>query len=391
MSQPYVVIVGGGALGASIANALVAQSARVTLLDAVTPGGVASATSFAWVNAQKKKPESYFRLNFDGLTAYHHLAENGVGKEWFHAVGNVEVATDSTSSAALDAIVDDLVARGYEAERITSRQAAELDPVIDPARIVDAAYFRDEGWVDAERMVAEMLANVTAAGSEVRAQCAVAGFEQVGARTKVFLEDGEELLADYVVCAVGAATQRLLEGSGITVPLIGESDRRLRAPNDERYTAVGGLADTVPMRVPLRRVLHTQDMGLRPSASGRAVLAGDGAGSRVPRTDSSIFGLGPNLLERARKVFPAMKDVPLQRVRVGVRPLPADGRTVAGFTESVPGLYVIVTHSGVTLAQHLAQLIATELLSQQESPALADFRPTRDRGAHRPQALDMPK
>lgn len=377
MSHPYVVIVGGGVLGASIANALVTQAARVTMLDAVTPGSAASATSFAWVNAQKKEPNSYFRLNFDGLVEYHRLVDNGFGADWFHPIGNVEVATDSTYSAALDAIVDDLITRGYEAERVTARQAADLEPLIDPGRIVDAAYFRAEGWVDTKRMIADMLTNVAAGGGEIRAYCAAAGFEHVGACTKVLLEDGEELLADYVVCAVGTATQRLLEGSGIAVPLIEERDRRLRGPNDERYSAVGGLADTAPLRVPLRRVLHTPDMGLRPSASGRAVLAGDGGGSRVPRTDCGIFGLGPNLLERARKVFPAMVDVPLERVRVGVRPLPADGLTVAGFAESVPGVYVVVTHSGVTLAQYLARLIATEVLCQSEIPELADFRPAR--------------
>ncbi|MFY4719227.1 NAD(P)/FAD-dependent oxidoreductase [Streptomyces sp. LaBMicrA B280] len=377
MKRSRVVIVGGGLLGAGVANALAARSVPVTLLEAATPGSGASASTFAWANAQKKKPDAYFRLNADGLAAYHRLAEHAAGRRWFHGVGNVEIATDAASSAALDAVVADLAARGYRAERITARQAAELDPVIDPGRALDAAWFPAEGWVDTERMIADLLDQAGAAGAEIRAHCPVARFEPSGARTKVVLADGEEILADQVVCAAGAATQRLLAASSITVPLIEEGDRRSRGPGDERYLAVGGLADTAALRVPLRRILHTPDMGLRPTATGRAVLGGDGAGSRVPRSDQGVFGLGPMLIDRARKVFPAFADVPVERVRVGVRPLPADGLTVAGFTERLPGLYVLVTHSGVTLAPHLAELVAGELVDDREAPELAAFRPAR--------------
>lgn len=375
MSQPYVVVVGGGVLGASVAAALARSSARVTLLDAAIPASGASTMSFAWTNAHKKKPESYFRLNAEGVEQYHRLAEQGA--DWFHPVGNLEVATDPSSSEALEALVADLAGRGYPARRISAAEAAELEPAVDPDRITDAAFFEREGWVDTERMVIDMLAELRAAGGEVRTHTSVEGFESVGGRTKVRLVGGEELTADYVVCGVGADTQRLLAGSGVTVRLIEEGDVVEKAPGDRRYSAVGGLADTTALRAPLRRVLHTPNMGLRPSASGRAVLAGDGAGSRVPRGDQEIFTTGPMLLERARKTFPVFEDVQLDRVRMGVRPLPADGRTVAGFTEAVPGLYVTVTHSGVTVAQHLARLIASEVLDQEEREELADFRPSR--------------
>lgn len=384
-NRPRVVVVGGGVLGACIAGACAARSARVTLLDAAVPGSGTSSTSFAWANAQKKRPESYFRLNAEGLAEYHRLARAGVGSGWFHAVGNVEVAVDAASAEALEAHVADLAARGYAAENVSARQAADLEPLIDPDRIAAAAYFPDEGWVDAEEMVSDALADVRAGTGAIRPHHAVVGFEPAGAGTKVLLADGEELLADYVVCATGMATEALLAGSGIAVPMISETARKQRVSGgggreespEERYTAVGGLAFTAPLRSPLRRIVHTPDMGLRPSAYGRAVLGGDGAGSRVPRSDPAVFENGPRLLERARRLFPAMAEVTLDAVRVGVRPMPADGLTVAGFTESVPGLYVVVTHSGITLAQYLARLVAGEVLGSQEAAALADFRPGR--------------
>ncbi|NUR59056.1 MAG: FAD-binding oxidoreductase [Catenulispora sp.] len=382
-TRPHVVVIGGGVLGACVAGACAARSARVTLLDAAVPGSGTSSTSFAWANAQKKRPDSYFRLNADGLAEYHRLAEAGIGSGWFHAVGNVEIAVDTRSAEALEANVADLAARGYAAEHVTVRQAADLEPFIDPDRIVAAAYFREEGWVDAEKMIADALATVRAASGEIRTHHPVAGFEQAGTRTKVLLANGEEVVADYVVCATGIATEGLLRDSGITVPMISENQRKQRAPGDERYTAVGGLAFTAPLRTPLRRIVHTPDMGLRPSAQGRAVLGGDGAGSRVPRTDDAVFENGPRLLDRARKLFPAMSDVTLDAVRIGVRPIPADGLTVAGFTQTMPGLYLVVTHSGITLAQYLSRLVADEVLGSEQVAALADFRPQRFAGAAR--------
>ena len=57
--------------------------------------------------------------------------------------------------------------------------------------------------------------------------------------------------------------------------------------------------------------------------------------------------------------------------------MPADGRSIVGWLPGVGGLYVAVTHSGVTLAAHLAQLITTELVSGAAATELAHYRPDR--------------
>ena len=41
--------------------------------------------------------------------------------------------------------------------------------------------------------------------------------------------------------------------------------------------------------------------------------------------------------------------------------MPADGQSIVGPLPGAPGLYVAVTHSGVTLAAHLSRLGAAEL------------------------------
>jgi glycine/D-amino acid oxidase-like deaminating enzyme len=63
--------------------------------------------------------------------------------------------------------------------------------------------------------------------------------------------------------------------------------------------------------------------------------------------------------------------------RVCVRPMPADGQSIVGWLPGVEGVYVAVTHSGVTLGAHLAGLVADELLGGAAAAELAPFRPGR--------------
>jgi glycine/D-amino acid oxidase-like deaminating enzyme len=77
-----------------------------------------------------------------------------------------------------------------------------------------------------------------------------------------------------------------------------------------------------------------------------------------------------------------MQHTSVEAASVGLRPLPVDGLTIAGWVPVVAGLYVIVTHSGVTLAPILAELAAREVEGALD-PALAPFRPERFTAAPR--------
>jgi glycine/D-amino acid oxidase-like deaminating enzyme len=57
--------------------------------------------------------------------------------------------------------------------------------------------------------------------------------------------------------------------------------------------------------------------------------------------------------------------------------MPADGRSIIGPLPGTDGLYVAVTHSGVTLAAHLAGLITAELIGGAAVSELAPYRPGR--------------
>ena len=57
--------------------------------------------------------------------------------------------------------------------------------------------------------------------------------------------------------------------------------------------------------------------------------------------------------------------------------MPTDDRPIVGALEGAPDVHVAVTHSGVTLAAILGQLVADEVVSGTRAAVLAPYRPER--------------
>ncbi|GIT82053.1 hypothetical protein LLS1_37220 [Leifsonia sp. LS1] len=95
--------------------------------------------------------------------------------------------------------------------------------------------------------------------------------------------------------------------------------------------------------------------------------------SNVPATDSP---LAQEFLRRLRHIINGADTAQVERLVVGQRAMPSDGRTIAGPLTSAPWLYVVATHSGITLAPFLGESVADEVLGK-EREELDPFRPDR--------------
>jgi glycine/D-amino acid oxidase-like deaminating enzyme len=83
------------------------------------------------------------------------------------------------------------------------------------------------------------------------------------------------------------------------------------------------------------------------------------------------------LLGRARRVTRGLDQAAVTTYQVCVRPMPADGQSIVGWLPGPRGVYLAVTHSGVTLAAQLAGLITTELVTGTAPDELQPYRPSR--------------
>jgi glycine/D-amino acid oxidase-like deaminating enzyme len=353
-----VVVIGAGVVGVAVAAGLARRGAEVTALDAGRPGAGTSGDTFAWVNAANKEPESYFALNVAGMRAHRELA--GDRAPWYFPTGNLERATTDEHRAALAARLDRLAARDYPARRLTAAQARELEPDLAPAD-GDHAFFPDEAHVLPIPLLARLLADARDHGAALRTHAAVTEVDGGVVRTA----DGTRHDADVVVSCAGRWTTEVAAMAGADVPMVD--------PELAGSPAVAYLATTSPVPVRLSRVLHTSRLNLRPDGGGRLMLHALDL-DQVADPAAPDPGVAAEFVRRLPEVLTGADDVPVDAVRIGQRAIPGDGRTVAGFTD--PGFYVVATHSGITLAPLLGELVAGEVFGA-ESAMLADFRPGR--------------
>ena len=360
-----IIVIGAGVVGASVGYRLARAGAAVTILDAGTVGGGTSSASYAWTNSNDKPPRAYHDLNVGGMRAHAALREEFGGAPWLHGGGCLEWATDAARRAELRRRIERLRAWGYAAEEISAARFAELEPDVDRALVADAAiaHFPEEGWLDPVVYAHAVARAAVRAGARLRTGVRVGAVRRDGGRVVGVTTDGGEAHgADVVVNCAGRWANDV--AAGLAIPL---------APT------VGLLVLTPPVPARVRHLLRAPDCHLRPDGGGRLMIHSDDideAATVETRPDPSLPGC-VDLARRAARVLPSIAGVRPEAARVGVRPMPADGRSAVGPIPGVSGYYLVVTHSGVTLAPHLGALVADEIVGGREDARLAPFRPAR--------------
>lgn len=371
------VVVGAGIIGSCIALRLSRGGAQVTVVEASQPGYGATANSFAWIGASHPglhEPEPYFLLNALGVQAYRRLeAELDLGP-WVSHPGCLTWSTDAAEQATVAANVEFLSRAGYNAVALPPEQASrDLDPGIRvPAATEHVAFFADEGYVSGPPFVGRILDHACAAGVGLASGQKVAGLVTAGKGvTGVRLASGEILAADIVVIACGRGSAELLRTVAYELPLV--------SPDPMPSAAVGLLVISRPLAVPIRRVLIADDIMIRPDGGGRLIMH-DYRIDALVQQDTPVMPLpGPalQLMRATARHVRCAPQVDVESARIGIRSLPADGLPIVGRVPGQDSLYTCVTHSGVNLAPLLAELIAAEILHEDNSSLLAAFRPER--------------
>jgi glycine/D-amino acid oxidase-like deaminating enzyme len=370
---PRYVVVGAGVLGVALTARLAEAGAAVTLLEQKRPGHAATRSSFAWLNANNKVPRAYHDLNHAGLRAWSSLAGRLGGPDWYRPSGNLEWAVTPQAGAELAARVSRLAEWGYPAHLISAAAAAELQPALRLP--VTVTWFPEEGYLLTEPMVADLAGKAAQSGAAVLTgePGHVTGLDVAGGAVRaVRTAAGQVIPADAVVCCAGRWTPELaaLAGSAAPVPLVPWALPGAEAPG--LVVQAGPVDPGGPARM-----VHAPDVYFRPHRAGQVHLEAPDVPADLHTGEPALGDRASELLRRARRVTGGLDRAEVTGYRVCVRPMPADGQSIVGWLPGTEGLYVAVTHSGVTLGAYLAGLMASELLAGVEKPELAPYRPGR--------------
>ena len=330
-----LVVVGAGIVGASVAYHAARAGATVTLVDAGRPGAGVTADSFAWVGASGVRKGPAAGLRATATAEYHRLGAElpGLPVTW----------SGSLSWAREDSAPD----AGPGQTIVDAATVATLEPTLrEPPEW--AVWAPGDGAIDSVGVTERLVAGARTHGARVHLDTPVTAVRRDTAGRIAGVETpAGPLSGATVVLAAGVATAALGAPLGVRVPVEPSPSPlfRLRAP--------GGL---------VRTVVNTEDFDLRQVAADRLIAAADSPERTLAAVRSTFHGAG---------------SVELLSTRVGVRPMPADGEPIVGPVAEVPGLYLAVMHSAVTLAAAVGRLVARELVVGTVESALSGCRPDR--------------
>ncbi len=359
-----VTVIGAGIVGAAVAWQLTEAGARVLVLEADTVARGATGNSFSWLNAVSKEPEAYHRLNALGMTEYEAVSR-ALGAEVRHGGGCLEWDDTDDAMERLRERVARLRARGYAVRWLDRREVAELEPGIVLGHTETVAYYERDAWVDVPAVTRALVERARALGAVVHEHTPVTAFHTQGQRVEAVVANGARIITGAVVICAGTGTPALTAMLGVPLPL----ERR-----------PGLLAVTTPVPAgTLGRVVYAPGVHARPDVSGGLRLGADDvdaltAEDTPPDPPPRWADVLVMRLRAALRVPPGIR---VQRVHIGVRPIPTDGMSVVGRLPGWENVYIAVTHSGVTLGPLLGRLLAAEVTTGRPDPLLAPFRPDR--------------
>jgi glycine/D-amino acid oxidase-like deaminating enzyme len=369
-----VVIVGGGILGASLAYHLSRRGAQVTVLEKEAPAAGATSRSFAWINADfSKQPLHYHTLNKLGVWAYHLLQQElpSLPVEWG---GCLQWHVDDARAEQLKRQLHELQQWGYDVRSVSKAEFHSLEPDFRPGNILAACFAEQEGFANPTALTELFLKKAREAGAEVIYPCEVTGLDLEAGRIRSVKTTKGEFPAGVFISAAGVGTPALASLAGVHVPLI---------------PAPGLLVHTKPMPALVHRVVIGPDAHFKQYREGGMVIGDDFGPPQnavheylnhhpLDFPDDATRRLHQQrILKQAAEYLPAAERAPVEKVTLGWRPMPKDGFPVIGPAGSCPNLYIIVTHSGVTLAAILGELVTQEILDRVSIAMLEPYRPSR--------------
>lgn len=353
-----VVVIGGGVVGAAAAHRAAAAGAGTLLVDRRDTGRATDAGAGIIAPAVSRTRGPVRDLGDVAGARYgaliDELAACGQPDVGFARNGLLAVCVTDDELWLFEHWLDEVVRRrrqvghptGHEVERIEPDEARRRYPVLGH---VSGAFF-DTGAarVDGRLLDAALLGAAAGAGAEISSR-SVSGLVVDGSTVGVVMDGWRRRTAGAVVIAGGAWSDSFAEQLGVTIPVAPQRGQiiHLQVTGREAQTGVW------PVLSPLGDEYHVAWPGGR-VAVGATRETGSGFDPRA-----TVSGVR-KMLDAALAVAPGLSDAELVEVRIGLRPLSADGVPVLGRVPGAAGVVVATGHGplGLTLGPLSGQIAA---------------------------------
>ena len=372
-SHPEVLVLGGGAIGLSLAWELALRGMATALVDRRELGREASWAAAGMI------PTGPDRTHWAQASPHERLAglSQRLHSEWherllettgidngFDRTGAIHIA-DSESVATLDAELRRAQSLGIRAERLASGDLAQLEPALTrrPQAVAAADFYADEAQVRSPRHLRALEQACQQAGVTFYRHCSVERWQRDARDAKRILgveTNRGPLRAKQFCVALGCWSGNLLEPLGV---------RLTTTPVRGQIALVEGSPGM------LRRHLCVGRRYLVPRRDGRVLIGSteEEVGFDATTTAEAI----DELKGFASQFVPALAECQVSQAWAGLRPCTSDGLPKLGRCPQMENLWLATGHyrGGVQLAPATAVALADLLARVEPTLDLSDFSP----------------
>lgn len=241
MSDFDTIIIGGGIIGASTADALLRRGQKVLLIEQFTPGHTHGSSHGDGRIIRFAYPEAiYVQMAQLAYPAWDALGERCGGKRFVIPTGGWDCgAADSPQLAELEA---NFTHFGIAYERLTPAESEARFPQFHLPEGSAAIYQRDAGVVRASTAVLALWELIENQGGVTLTGTRVEGLDATPDEVTVRVQGDGQYTAKRVVVAGGGWTGKLLAKTGLALPLnVTQELVAYFAPKDEVDHRVGAM------------------------------------------------------------------------------------------------------------------------------------------------------
>ena len=359
-----IVIIGAGAIGASIAYQLGRRGARDVVVlerDAVGAGSTSKAAGGIRVQFATRVE---IELSLRAIAFFKRFEdEMGVPCD-FHQEGYLFVVTDEPTLARFRENVALQRSMGADVRVIAPDDARALVPALNVDDALAAVWGPADGHASPNDVVQAYAAQARARGVRIVEETPVTG---------IVVERGR--VAGVLTPAGTIATRLVVNAAGPWAPLVGRM-AGLELPVDPRRRHIFVTDAFDGIRHPLPLVTDTGSGFYCRSEQGAILMSPGDIGEVTEyeaRVDWSVLELA---VEKAVRRIPALEGAQVRHAWAGLRPLTPDGRAILDWAPGVEGLYLAVGFCGHGF-QHspgVGETVAEVLLDGRSTLDIHDLR-----------------
>lgn len=359
-----IAVIGGGLVGSAIGYGLAHSGRRVALFDEGDIAYRASRGNFGLVWVQSKGLGLPAYSNWTQLSARRWpelarmlLEATGIDVALEQPGGFHLCLSDNEMEQRVQSLAKLVGQPGIEAypfEVLDHRALAERVPGIGPA-VVGGTYTTQDGHVNALKLLRALHAAFLGCGGIYLPNSAVDTLARSGEQFQLGLKSGR-VRAGKIVLAAGLGNARLGPQVGLAAPVRPQRGQILVLERTQRF-------------------LHHPLSTLRQTDEG-TVLIGD---SQEEAGFDETVGMAilATLADRAVRIFPALREVRINRTWAALRVMSPDGFPVYNQSATHPGAFLATCHSGVTLAAAHALELAPSIAAGDLGTRLQPFSAER--------------